>query len=1081
MGISADTIKKYIREQIYNDACMLFDDGKVLVDKKSGFWKGEAGVKGTVNGYRCLLNISNDEIISYGCTCEDFKTKRKMCRHIAALGLAHIKSNEIENQAVVYTSGEVKNIVSLYLKRAQRGNFDEDRIYDLELLCCIEADSHSVAAEFFIAKNKRKFQVKNLWEFQELFAKEETVEYGNGFKVVHDISSFKECDRILVDYILKYIKHFKALASVSGRLNDEIYVKDLRKLIFVGKHLDEFMAILCSLGKKIIFRNKKRLSQNERNINIVRENPDVKIEVCPITNQGYKVELSGADNVICGEEGLYVIDDSVLYIADKEYAASMSEFLDEAVKAERDGGTRKYKLVINKKDMPAFCNLVLSGIKKFCDVTEKDMDMDEFEPWERICSCDVNMVGDNLVCKVNCSYRDSKFDLFKGINGLMGICRDYSRESMLKSVLLKYFPEGAADGSLSTNDYRHIFEFLKSGVKELERFGEVLLSEEASKYNVIDSMKINADVSIEGNWLKLDIDAGEYSRQELESLLFAYRRKEKYIKLGENRLVKLDDNGLELLAQMAYDLDFSATDIINHQVFIPKYRALYIDGRLREGDLATYDKDAAFRALVRTIKQVEDSEFMVPEELEEVLRGYQKLGFHWLRTLDACGFGGILADDMGLGKTLQIITLLLDEKMSVSRNVPSLIIAPSSLVYNWENEIKHFAPELTCQTITGTKEERRRLLSRYGEKDVLITSYELLKRDIDLYEELSFRFQVIDEAQSIKNYSTANAKSVKKIKAQTRFALTGTPIENRLSELWSIFDYLMPGFLYSYTKFKEKFERPISVNNEIEAIKGLTRIIGPFVLRRLKKDVLKELPEKQEYDVFAKLEGKQQKLYVANALRLRDIIEKTDDDSFGDNRMKILSELMRLRQLCCDPSLCYEDYDGESSKLELCIDMVRNGVSGGHKILIFSQFTSMLDIIAKRFEEENISYYMLTGATSKENRIKMVMNFNEDDTNVFLISLKAGGVGLNLTGADMVIHYDPWWNVAAENQASDRTHRIGQDKVVSVFKLISKNTIEERIRELQKRKAKLADNILNGETISLSNLSKNELLSILNS
>ena len=197
--------------------------------------------------------------------------------------------------------------------------------------------------------------------------------------------------------------------------------------------------------------------------------------------------------------------------------------------------------------------------------------------------------------------------------------------------------------------------------------------------------------------------------------------------------------------------------------------------------------------------------------------------------------------------------------------------------------------------------------------------------------------------------------------------------------------------------------------------------------------------------------------------------------------MKILSELMRLRQLCCDPSLCYEDYDGESSKLELCIDMVRNGVSGGHKILIFSQFTSMLDIIAKRFEEENISYYMLTGATSKENRIKMVMNFNEDDTNVFLISLKAGGVGLNLTGADMVIHYDPWWNVAAENQASDRTHRIGQDKVVSVFKLISKNTIEERIRELQKRKAKLADNILNGETISLSNLSKNELLSILNS
>ena len=289
----------------------------------------------------------------------------------------------------------------------------------------------------------------------------------------------------------------------------------------------------------------------------------------------------------------------------------------------------------------------------------------------------------------------------------------------------------------------------------------------------------------------------------------------------------------------------------------------------------------------------------------------------------------------------------------------------------------------------------------------------------------------------------------------------------------------MPGFLYTYAKFRSKFEQPIASNQDIGAMKGLNRMISPFVLRRLKKDVLKELPEKQEYDVYAQLQGKQHKLYVANALRLKSIIEDTSEEDFRDKRMEILSEIMRLRQMCCDPTLCYEGYDGESAKLELCIDMIKNGISGGHKILLFSQFTSMLDILASRFEKEGISFYMLTGATNKDKRLKLVEQFNGDDTNVFLISLKAGGVGLNLTGADMVIHYDPWWNIAAQNQAADRAHRIGQNKVVSVFKLIARSSIEERIVKLQKSKEKLADNILKGETISLGSLSKKELLSIL--
>ncbi len=1081
MSLNVEAVKKYMYSaRVYDEACAYVDSSLVDIIRTRSFWKSEAAIEGKVADVMCKISVNNGNVASYACSCDEFKNGRGMCAHIGALALSYIKKDELSRQGVVYTSLEAKKIVSVYLKKAEKGNYAQDRAIEVELPCRVELLTDSISVEFFVSRGKKKYPIKDLYEFDDMWDNSSYHEYGNGFKLAHEMSSFKESEQPMVRFLLKYIRASKSFSAVYSNGQDT-YVKDKKKLVLIGSAIDEFFEICHERVKNITLRSRNTFNVNEKNIKLNFENPNIALDLEAIANQGYKASISGVEQVTEGEKHLYILWDSVIYRADMEYSYGVRDFLVEACKSDFDNSYKTYNLIINKKDMSAFCNLVVSDIKQYITVTQNNVDIEEFEPWDLTCDFNVDIVSNELMCYVKSFYNDERFDLFKGIGAGINICRDYSKESRIKNLLLKYFPEGEANGRLVTYDYRHIYEFLKSGVKELRRYGEVTLTDRVKEYEIVESMQINAEVSIEGNWLKLDVDAGDYTKAELDELLEAYRKKEKYVKLGEKKLIHLNDNGLELLAQMAFDLDFSAIDIINHQVFIPKYRALYIDGRLREGDLVAYDKDAAFKALVRTIKQVEDSEFMVPEELEEILRGYQKHGFHWLRTLDACGFGGILADDMGLGKTIQIITLLLDEKISVSRNTPSLIIAPASLIYNWENEIKHFAPQLKVEAVVGTKNQRRDVLLSSNEYDVLITSYDLLKRDIELYENLTFRFQVIDEAQNIKNFSTANAKCVKKIKAQTRYALTGTPIENRLSELWSIFDYLMPGFLYSYSKFREKFENPIIKSGEIGATKGLTRLIGPFVLRRLKKDVLKELPEKQEYDIFAKLEGKQNKLYLANALKLKEKIEATTDEAvFGDKRIEILSDLMKLRQLCCDPSLCYNDYEGESSKLDMCIDMIINGISGGHKILLFSQFTSMLEIIAKRLKEEDIAYYHLTGATSKEARTKLVDAFNNDDTKVFLISLKAGGVGLNLTGADMVIHYDPWWNVAAENQASDRAHRIGQDKVVSVFRLITKGTIEERIRQLQQRKAKLADNILNGDTISLSSLSKDELLSILN-
>ena len=439
---------------------------------------------------------------------------------------------------------------------------------------------------------------------------------------------------------------------------------------------------------------------------------------------------------------------------------------------------------------------------------------------------------------------------------------------------------------------------------------------------------------------------------------------------------------------------------------------------------------------------------------------------------------------MGLGKTLQVIAFLLSEYLDKYSGFDAgqhfaLIVTPASLVYNWQSEVARFAPELTAVTITGTGAEREKRIRTAPGQAILITSYDLLKRDLELYEDMNFAYQIIDEAQFIKNHGTQAAKAVKEIRAGFRLALTGTPIENRLSELWSIFDYLMPGFLFSNQRFRQEFENRIVKEQDEQAISRLQKMTAPFILRRLKGDVLKDLPDKIEENRCVPLEGQQQKLYDAHVKRLRMTLEKETDADFVSSKIQILAELTKIRQICCDPGLIFEGYEGESVKLDLCVQMVKNAVENGHKVLLFSQFTSMLARIQEELKKEGIAFYSLTGAVSKEMRKHLVDAFQTDKTPVFCISLKAGGTGLNLTAADIVIHYDPWWNVAVQNQATDRAHRIGQTNMVNVYKLITKGTIEEKIVALQERKQDLADQILAGSSNGTASFSREELLELL--
>ena len=382
--------------------------------------------------------------------------------------------------------------------------------------------------------------------------------------------------------------------------------------------------------------------------------------------------------------------------------------------------------------------------------------------------------------------------------------------------------------------------------------------------------------------------------------------------------------------------------------------------------------------------------------------------------------------------------------------------------------------------IKGSLEERKKQIAKIPEYDLVITSYDLLKRDIDIYleKDYTFRYMIADEAQYLKNSNTQNAKSIKKLKSDTKYALTGTPIENSLAELWSIFDYIMPGYLFSYKNFKTMYETPIVKNEDTKAMEKLKMLIEPFILRRNKKEVLTELPDKTITVLNNEMGEEQRKLYLSYLAQAKqEVAEQIDTNGFEKSHIQILAALTRLRQICCHPGLFIQDYHDGSSKLEQCIEIMEDAIQSGHKILLFSGYTAMFPFIEELLQEKKITYFKLTGATKVDERITLVEEFNQNpEIKVFLISLKAGGTGLNLTGADMVIHYDPWWNLSTENQATDRAYRIGQKNNVQVYKLITKNSIEEKIYELQQKKAELVDNMLSTKQSFINKLSKDEIM-----
>lgn len=606
------------------------------------------------------------------------------------------------------------------------------------------------------------------------------------------------------------------------------------------------------------------------------------------------------------------------------------------------------------------------------------------------------------------------------------------------------------------------YQFLTADLSTLKSFGDVFFDESIKNITLKKSNKVNIAVSYNVGLLDFKLEAGTLTIDEIQAMLAAYHQKKKFVKLKNDVIIKIEEMDVKKLDDFLEDFNIDIADLTG-EISKPLNYILKLVGARDD----SIDLDDKICEMIDKIQNYKDVLVLPAEHFMEKLRPYQVDAFKWLKTLSEFGFGGILADDMGLGKTIEILSFLSSDEVSA----PTLIVCPMSLVYNWENECKKWDFQEPIVLVLGTAQDREDIIKNidYHKKSIYITSYDSLRRDVELYTE-TFRFIIADEAQYIKNQNALKSTAIKQLKSMMNYALTGTPIENGLADLWSIFDYLMPGYLANYNHFKSRYESLI-MQDDTEALDLLKKRVKPFILRRTKKDVLKELPDKIEEVYYCKMEAKQAEIYNAYVEQLKQDIKT--------NGNQILALITRLRQVCITPELIYAE-EVASAKVALAIELIKRAIAAGHRILLFSQFSTVFNIFKKLFEAEGISYQVLDGTTKAQKRLELVEEFNRnEEMSVFMISLKAGGTGLNLVGADMVIHLDPWWNVSAENQATDRAYRFGQKKNVHVLKLVCKDTIEEKVLLLQQAKLELANSIIHsGETKDFK-LRKEDILQLL--
>ncbi len=1074
---------------------------------------GLAGrVKGSDGSYYSVtvdLDVSAGEVLDYSCTCPAAARYLGMCKHEIALALVSLggvpagegpvavprfacdsgrsggadrpQSHASGGAAVERPTSEG---MSVLLGRSTRQRLDEAaaarplgasrrelaRLVPTLCLPGLGSGEKNFLLKLSVARGAASYVVKSIAAFAQACREGAEVAYGKRLSVIHVPSAFDEASWRLADLVTQIVESQVAL-DLRGTLNALRAQAPARALALSDADAIRVLDVLQGQGVEV--------ELSDGFFNVCGDNLQVSVgtprPACTVTADaagGLDVRLSPEVRVLLSGDACYVVDAARAQRTDEEFARKAAPVVSVLATA---GSSH-----VSSRDVGEFCRSVLPVLRAWYDLAAP-ASLDQVAPPAPFFRFRIGEKDGSFFCDAAVSYGD--WPCAPGAPEAQGQPqRDLAAEYHVCDVLADYFPLGGA--ALGEPDYRFgeddeelLFRLLTDGLSELDGLGEVLLSERLRGIRVRPTPSLSVRATVKSDLLNVELGASGLTKEELVEYLDGFSRQQRYVRLTSGDLVRIGDN-LKVVQELADGLGVSVEELAAGRAGLASARSLLIDALLERADGVRLERDAGFHRIVRDFESYGDADIDVPAGLEATLRGYQEDGFRWLGTLERLGFGGILADDMGLGKTLQVIAHVLAQK-ETGRGGCTLVVCPASLVYNWMSEISRFAPGLAAVAVLGTKAARRVLIGGHEGADILVTFYDLLRRDVEEYAPLHLSRVVLDEAQYIKNPKAQVTRAVKCLDADVRLALTGTPIENRLAELWSIFDFLMPGYLGTRDQFAKRYEGPVEAG-EHGGRRLLRCAIGPFVLRRLKSEVLADLPEKTESVVYSQMSPRQRKLYLATQDRLALQVQHMDKGGpQGPERLKVLAELTRLRQICCDPRLCLDGYEGGSAKLETCLELVSQARDAGHRVLVFSQFASMLDLIGQRLSAAHVTWFQLTGRTSKEARERLVRRFQAGEADVFLVSLKAGGVGLNLTAADVVIHYDPWWNVAAQDQATDRAYRIGQHRDVSVMRLVVEGTVEEKIVRMQEAKRDLAASVLDGEEVRSLLLTRDDLLALL--
>lgn len=974
---------------------------------------------------------TSGEILGFMCTCDNFR-KSSSCMHLVAC---------FKNYAYIIFDRKIdpitlsNQILDILSTTSTKPTIKKEVFLTIEILSNDYSAAYDVKVKIGINRmysynNKQQsFLNAQKWE-------DDSFEFGKDFTYDFNSNFFNEKASKIFNYINKYHR-------------------ELNRNYFSVEELDSLLDLLKELDYPFIYDNSKitKIQEGFPLNSIVEEYDENNYNIKFDTNN-YRLLTN---NYAYSHNNIYHLtkkDKPLLYLLHKNKLNS---------------------LIIPKNRLKDFSSSILPVIKKNIEVEDKLK-----EEIQIIDTPDVSLYfdlnKDNVICKVNLKYNE-EIDYFTNKTNVL---RDTEFESNLISYLQTY---GFIinNKKLIMNDLNDIVNLIDNGLSEISKKYEVYTTENFKKLsmrkpNVSSTFSIGKD-----NILSYDFNLDGISNEEIVNIFKSIKEKKKYYKLSNNEIVSLEDENLNELMSLTEELDISDDEIINGKGSVMKYRAIYLDS-VKDTKYSIVKTDNLFKKFIDNFYKYKDSSLTLTESELSTLRDYQITGVKWLYNLDKCSFGGILADEMGLGKTIQLIYYI-KQMLKEDKTYKFLIVVPTSLLYNWEYEFTKFASDIPIKIVNGIKTKRQDLIEN-SNKNVFITTYGLLREDIDYYKKMHYHAIILDEAQSIKNPGAGITKACKSINSDVKFALTGTPLENSTIELWSIFDFIMPGYLSKYDNFSSKYKVKEFNEDTNMLLDNLSKQINPFILRRKKKDVIKELPDKIENNIYIDLDPEQKKIYVAELEKVKEAInEAMESGGMSKVRFMILPLLTKLRQICIDPQIVYSDYTGSSNKIDRFLSVIDEVTNNGHKVLVFTSFRTALNLVKERLEKNGIKTYQIDGSVPSKERLERVNAFNNnDDVKVFLIMLKSGGTGLNLVGADIVIHLDLWWNPQVENQATDRAHRIGQKNTVEVIKLISKGTIEEKVLELQEKKKELSDRLIDTNRVDqniISELTEKDIKNLL--